>query len=106
MSRFYTASARRRRVRARGREKGENLFVGWSANVGRSANDSHAVAALHVHDALAAACLSADTPFDFVKIDVEGSEARVFAVDSAHVLTAPGGRHLYRDTRRHGYRLR
>ena len=56
----------------------------YQYTVGRSAtgNDGHAVAALHVHDALAAACLSADTPLDFVKIDVEGSEARVFAVDS------------------------
>ena len=46
------------------------------------ANDSHAVAALHVYDALAAACLSADMPLDFVKIDVKGSESRVCAVNS------------------------
>lgn len=52
--------------------------------VGRSSmgNGSNSVAALHVTDALEAACLRADTPLDFVKIDIEGSETSVFAVDT------------------------
>ena len=75
---LYCKRAASARASLRSRKGRTNFFVSRSA----TANDSHAVAALHVHDALAAACLSADTPLDFVKIDVEGSEARVFAVDS------------------------